>query len=234
MKSDVIILAGGLGTRLHHILSGIPKPMAPVNNFPFLHYLLQYLQKFNPPRIILSVGYEYQQITSYFGNQFSGIELVYSIEETPLGTGGAIKKALEISTTNNSFVINGDTFFDIDIDRMEKQHLLTKKEVTIAVKEMQKFNRYGTLKIENDRISEFIEKKQVEKGFINAGIYAIDRNAFLSCNWPEKFSFENDFFEKFSNQFFFSPFFSDGYFIDIGIPDDYHKVQDDFKKLFQL
>jgi D-glycero-alpha-D-manno-heptose 1-phosphate guanylyltransferase len=232
MKSDLIILAGGLGTRLQHILPGIPKPMAPINDLPFLQYLLLYIKKFNPKRIILSVGYENNQIVSYFGNQFEGIELIYSIENNPLGTGGAIKKSLLCSSTDNSFIINGDTFFDVDLNQMEKQHLHNQDDMTIAVKEMIDFNRYGSLLIENKRIINFAEKKFITKGFINAGIYSINNQKFLEINWPEKFSFETEFLEKYVDKLFFSPFYAEGYFIDIGIPEDYYKAQNDFKSLF--
>lgn len=232
MESNVIILAGGLGTRLQHILSGIPKPMAPVNDQPFIKYLFLFLKKFNTKRVILSVGYEHNQILKYFGNHFSGIELIYSIENSPLGTGGAIKKSLLLSTTNNTFILNGDTFFDIDLNLMEKQHIENQKEMTIAVKEMADFDRYGSLLIEKDRIVNFEEKKFIEKGFINAGIYLINQQKFLEINWPEKFSFESEFLEKYSKKFFFAPFYSESYFIDIGIPEDYYKFQHDYKSLF--
>lgn len=178
MESEVIILAGGFGTRLQHILPGIPKPMAPVNDQPFLKYLLQYLKRFNPKRLILSVGFENKQIIDYFGNQFSGIELIYLIEDTPLGTGGAIKNSLLFSSTNNTFILNGDTFFDIDLNQMESQHLKNQNEITVAVKEMIDFERYGSLLIENKRIISFAEKRFVKKGFINAGIYLINRQKF--------------------------------------------------------
>jgi D-glycero-alpha-D-manno-heptose 1-phosphate guanylyltransferase len=232
MESDVIILAGGLGTRLKHILPGLPKPMAPVNNQPFLNYLLNYLLKFNPQKVILSVGYEHNQIIKYFGNQFSTIELIYSIEDYPLGTGGAIKKALQYSTTNNTFILNGDTFFDIDLNRMEKQHIENQKEITIAVKEMVDFDRYGSLLIEKERIVNFEEKNFIDKGFINAGIYIINQQKFLEINWPDKFSFESEFLEKYFKKFFFAPFYAESYFIDIGIPEDYYKFQHDYKSLF--
>jgi len=233
MESDVIVLAGGLGTRLQHVLQGTPKPMAPVNDQPFLSYLLLFLKKFNPQRVILSVGYECDQIINYFGDQFAGIELIYSIEETPLGTGGAIKKSLLCSNTKNTFILNGDTFFDVDLDQMESQHFDKRKEITIAVKEMVDFDRYGSLIIENERIIDFAEKRLIKKGFINAGIYLINRSDFLDINWPERFSFETEFLEKYANTFFFSPFFSEKYFIDIGIPEDYYKVQADFKLMFE-
>jgi D-glycero-alpha-D-manno-heptose 1-phosphate guanylyltransferase len=106
-------------------------------------------------------------------------------------------------------------------------------DITIAVKEMTNFERYGSLLIENNRIINFVEKKFMEKGLINGGIYLLNRQHFLDINWPDKFSFETEFLEKHANRLFFSPFFSEKYFIDIGIPEDYYKAQDDFKSLFK-
>jgi len=232
MESDVIILAGGLGTRLQHLLTNIPKPMAPINDHPFLFYLLSYIRKFNPKKIILSVGVYHEKIIDFFGVNFCGVEIIYSIENSPLGTGGAILKSLQFSDTKNTFILNGDTFFELDFNKMERQHQESKHAITISVKEMHHFDRYGSLKIANSRIIKFIEKKNIEKGYINAGTYLLNREKFQEIQWPEKFSFETGFLEKFTSKYFFSPFYSEGYFIDIGIPEDYIKVKHDFKSKF--
>lgn len=232
MKSDVIILAGGLGTRLQNLLPGIPKPMVPVNNQPFLKYLLDYVIKFKPSRIILSVGYRHEQINEFFGNKYEGTELFYSVEEFPLGTGGAIRKSIQLSGSENVFILNGDTFFDVDLVQMELQHLDRQTDITIALKEMINFERYGSVSVQGNRIAKFIEKQFVEKGLINAGTYLLNKQRFLEFSWPEKFSFEKEYLEKFVEKSIFAPFFADGYFIDIGIPEDYLKAQQDFKMIF--
>ncbi|MEI7423635.1 MAG: D-glycero-beta-D-manno-heptose 1,7-bisphosphate 7-phosphatase [Prolixibacteraceae bacterium] len=229
MKSDVIILAGGLGTRLQNLLPGIPKPMVPVNDQPFLKYLLGYVNKFRPTRIILSVGYRHEQIREYFGDNFEGTELLYSIEEFPLGTGGAIFQSIQLSDSDHVFILNGDTFFDVDLDQMESQHINKQPDITIALKEMRNFERYGSVFIQDNRITRFIEKQYVERGQINAGTYLLNKQRFLENHWPEKFSFEKEYLEKFVEKGFFAPFYADGYFIDIGIPEDYAKAQHDFK-----
>lgn len=233
MYSDLIILAGGLGTRLKHLVPDLPKPMAPINDIPFLSYLLKSIKKYNPQRIILSVGYMHKKIEAFFGNSFSGTELLYSIEETPLGTGGAILKAMSLCRSENVFVVNGDSLFLADYAKMESQHFLKKSKITLAVKEMDKFDRYGTLEINNDRIYSFFEKKYVDKGFINGGIYLIDKEFFGQMNWPEKFSFETDFLEKYVTSIQFNSFVSDAYFIDIGIPVDFEKAQYEFPTIFK-
>jgi D-glycero-alpha-D-manno-heptose 1-phosphate guanylyltransferase len=232
MKSDVVILAGGLGTRLQNLLPGIPKPMVPVNEQPFLKYLLGYVNKFNPARIILSVGYRHEQIIDYFGDNFEGTRLIYSIEESPLGTGGAILKSIQLSESKNVYILNGDTFFDVDLEQMERQHHDKQADISIALKEMLNFERYGSVSVHENRITRFIEKQFIEKGFINAGTYLLSKQKFLDINWPEKFSFEKDYLEKYVEKSFFAPYFADGYFIDIGIPEDYLKSQADFKMLF--
>ena len=232
MQSDLIILAGGLGTRLQHLLDKIPKPMAPVNNQPFLAYLFHYLKKQDCKRVILSVGHLNESILNYFGKKYLGIEIIYAIENTPLGTGGAIRLAMGKVKTNTAFIMNGDTFFNIDLQSMEHQHFTNKNELTIAVKEMHDFERYGTLNITNNQIIYFEEKKPLKKGYINAGTYLLNKEEFLNVNWPERFSFEKDFLEKYTSTIKMVPFYSDGYFIDIGVPEDYQKVQQDFKTLF--
>jgi len=232
MKSDVIILAGGLGTRLQNLLPGSPKPMVPVNEQPFLKYLLGYVNKFSPARIILSVGYRHEIIMDYFGHDFEGTDLIYSIEESPLGTGGAIRKSITLAESENVYILNGDTFFEVDLEQMEKQHHDNQADITIALKEMRNFERYGSVSVNDNRITRFIEKKFIQQGFINAGTYLLNKQKFLDFNWPEKFSFEKDYLEKYVEKSFFAPYFADGYFIDIGVPEDYLKSQDDFKTLF--
>ena len=207
MKSDVIILAGGLGTRLQNLLPGIPKPMVPVNDQPFLKYLLGYVNKFRPSRIILSVGFCHEKISGYFGDNFQGTELLYSVEDFPLGTGGAILKSIQLSESDNVLILNGDTFFDVDLDQMEEQHFNNHADITIALKEMLNFDRYGSVYIQDDRITKFIEKQFVEKGQINAGTYLLNKLKFLEISWPDKFSFEKEYLEKFMVSCFFPDWF---------------------------
>ena len=95
--SEAVVLCGGLGTRLRKIVKDVPKPMAPVGDKPFLAFVLEYLKKQNIKRVILAVSYKYEVIQQYFGNEFLGMEIVYSIEKIPLGTGGGFKHALEFA-----------------------------------------------------------------------------------------------------------------------------------------
>jgi len=222
---EAIVLAGGFGTRLKSVVSDVPKPMAPINNKPFLEYILNYLQKNEINRVILSVGYKWEIIKNYFGDRFKNIELVYSIEDKPLGTGGAIKKALDLVKNKEIFVLNGDTFFDIKLQSME----LEDSKILIALKKMINVDRYGAVKIDdNNYITSFVEKQFFKECFINGGIYLLKENIFDGFDLDEKFSFEDFLSKNFKKLKAKGSVFND-YFIDIGIPEDYKRAQEDLK-----
>ncbi|GHU81640.1 hypothetical protein AGMMS50284_1940 [Clostridia bacterium] len=223
---EAIVLAGGFGTRLKHIIPNIPKSMANVHGKPFLQYVLNYLRRSGVTRVVLATGYLSQQIENYFKNEYNNMQLVYSVETSPLFTGGAIKKALALCTQENVFVLNGDTFFDVSFSAMLKDFEDNNRKLSIAVKEMQNFNRYGTVEVTNGTITSFAEKKQMQQGTINGGVYLLNKN--LLNNFPNVFSFENDFMEKNVNTLQIGAFKSEGYFLDIGIPEDYAKAQKEF------
>ena len=221
---EAIVLAGGMDTRLKDVINNIPKPMAPVCEKPFLVYLLQDLQKKGIQKVIFSVSYKYEIIQDFFGSNWNGIEIAYAIEKEPLGTGGAIRLALSKAKGERVFVLNGDTFFDVSLEKMEEQ----KGNTVVAIKPMYDFDRYGTVILQEDKIIAFQEKKKVKKGFINGGIYLLNKNVLDSFTLGSKFSFEQEFLEKEAGNLL--AFVSDNYFIDIGIPQDYKKAQKDFCK----
>lgn len=231
MLKEAVILAGGLGTRLQSMVSDVPKPMAQVAGKPFLEYLLHYLNEFAIERVVLSTGYKAEVIQQYFGKKYQSIELEYITEKEPLGTGGALKLALQHCYYNEILVLNGDTFFNIDLDDFWIFHQLHGAEITLALREIENAARYGTVKInENGKIAAFIEKSGIEaSGIINAGMYIVCQSVFSKFTLPEQFSLEKDFFEKYLTQLSIYGCLFDAYFIDIGIPDDYLKAQDDFK-----
>lgn len=222
---EAIILAGGFGTRLRSVVSDVPKPMAPIRSRPFLSYILNYIKKLGIQRVILSTGYKHEVIEKYFGNHYEGIEIVYSRESEALGTGGAIKLALQKVRSNEAFVFNGDTFFQADIAAMKEVQVNNDADIVVSLKLMCNFDRYGTVEINNGRITSFLEKKQINVGLINAGVYLIKSDLFSKVNLSEKFSFEADFLQIFINELQFFGVVSEGYFIDIGIPEDYAKAQ---------
>ncbi len=228
MVKEAIILAGGFGTRLQTVVADVPKPMAPVNGKPFLQYILDYCIQQGINSVVLSTGYKHDVIFSFFGSQYQSLQIQYACENEPLGTGGAIQFALQKCTQEHVVVLNGDTFFNVDLHQLEQQHIKAQSEFSIAAKKMYNFNRYGIIQTEGARITAFEEKKAVEEGIINAGVYIIQREKFLALQLPQKFSMEKDYMEKFFSSKPFYAFEFSGYFIDIGIPEDYAKVQIDF------
>ena len=221
---EAIILAGGFGTRLSTVVSDVPKPMAPIKGRPFLEYLLDDLNEKGINRIILAVGYKKEIIKSHFKEKYKNIDIVYSDEDIPLGTGGAIKKALTLTKDEDIFIINGDTFFDVDLKEMYQFHKKNSSKLTLAIKDMEKFDRYGSLILEGYKIIKFEEKKYIDKGYINGGIYLIKKE-LLNKEKKESFSFEKDILENEMLKIEKYGYKSKGYFIDIGIPEDYYKFQ---------
>lgn len=231
MIKEAIILAGGFGTRLQSVLGDIPKSMAIVNDKPFLHYLLQYLRFYNVQRAVLSVSTRSSDIEKYFKENYNGIELVYAYENEPYGTGGGILHALKYCTADNVLVLNGDTLFSVDLFQMSESHKKNQAEFTLALKYYDEVGRFGTVSMDHKfRITGFEEKKDTKReGCINGGVYLLNRKLFTSINFPQAFSIEKEFFEKYCEHFRFFGFVSNKYFIDIGIPDDYERAQHEFK-----
>lgn len=226
MIHEAIILAGGFGTRLKNVVKDVPKPMAPINDKPFLEYLFKYLIKYNIQTVILSVGYKHEIISNYYSNSYYTLKLKYAIEDNPLGTGGGIVNALNYVNNNEVFIINGDTFFNVNLNDMCQFHKSNNSSITISLKEMKEFSRYGTVELIRNRIITFNEKKFMKAGYINGGIYIFKKNILLEPKKEmlQKFSFEKDFLEKNVNKLYISGYISDSYFIDIGIPEDYEKA----------
>ena len=234
MSKEAIVLAGGLGTRLKHLLDDLPKPMAPVGDKPFLTYLLLCLESEGIERVILSVGYKSEKIIEYYGNKFNNIEIIYSVEDVPLGTGGAIKKSLSLCQEDCVFIINGDTFFDISFDIMRKAFINKAPSILIALCEMRSVERYGSVDVdESGVVIAFKEKTYRESALINGGVYLIKTDIMSYEDLPDRFSFEKDILEKKveTNAIMALPF--DNYFIDIGVPEDFYKAQKELPVYFE-
>jgi len=228
---EAIILAGGLGTRLQDVVYDMPKPMAAINGKPFLSYLLNELSLQGIERVILSVGYKYKMIEAYFGHRYAGMELKYAVEPEPLGTGGGIKLAMNQVKGERVFLFNGDTLFKVPLSELESFHLNGSFALTLAVKELTDFDRYGRVEINDGKIRAFHEKEKVKQGFINGGVYLMEKDILLKESYPAKFSFEKDFLEKQIGQISCGAFPANGYFLDIGIPETYEQAQNDFRRL---
>ncbi|EAH8776939.1 D-glycero-D-manno-heptose 1-phosphate guanosyltransferase, partial [Campylobacter coli] len=213
---QAIVLAGGLGTRLKSVVQDLPKPMAPINGKPFLAFVLEYLKKQGIAEVILSVSYKYELIQEYFKDEFEGMKIRYNVEKELLGTGGAIKDALKL-IQNQVYVLNGDTIFDIDLKKL----VLNGSKICIALKQMQNFDRYGTVNVDDQGIVTSFEEKVFKKqGLINGGIYLLKKDIFDNFDLEKKFSFEKFLQENFELLKIQTQIFND-YFIDIGVPQDY-------------
>ena len=230
MIKEAIILAGGLGTRLRSAVPDLPKCMAPVAGKPFISYVINYYLNQGTERFIFSVGYKHEIIEEYLDNEFKHLDYVNSIESEPLGTGGAIYKACSFAESDNVIVLNGDTFFEIDLKSLYGFHQQHKSDCTICLKEMRNIDRYGVVETNsNGRIISFKEKKFYEKSVINGGVYALNVASFSNEKFPEKFSMEQDYFERLVKERKMYGLIQEGYFIDIGIPEDFEKAQKDFR-----
>jgi D-glycero-alpha-D-manno-heptose 1-phosphate guanylyltransferase len=200
--------------------------MAPILAKPFIGYLLDYLKQQGIERYIFSLGYKHDVIEQYLDTQYANIHKIYSVEETPLGTGGAIRLAAGKAKADNVLVLNGDTFFRVDVSRLSDFHNQYNADCTLSLKPMIDFDRYGMVEIGADnRVHAFHEKQFYKEGLVNGGAYALNVNNFLSEQLPEKFSFEKDYLEALHDERRMHGMIQDSYFIDIGIPSDFEKAQ---------
>ncbi len=222
---EAIILAGGFGTRLRDIISDLPKPMAPISGRPFLAILLDELSAAGFTTVTLAVGYRHAAIREYFGERYGSLRLNYSIESDPLGTGGAIRLALNRTLAPRLFVLNGDTHLELDYRAMFAVHLKTVVSLTIAILTVPDTSRYGALKIEQGSIHGFFEKGRYGPGEINGGVYLMSRDLFDRHTLPTTFSFESDFLMPNIQTLRPQAFQVTGTFIDIGVPEDYVRAQ---------
>ena len=228
---EAIILAGGFGTRLQSVIRDIPKPMSSVGERPFLEFLLKQLSLSGFSRTVLSVGYKHEVISNHFGSSFESMQLDYCVEDTPLGTGGAIAAAMQQTESDDVLVLNGDSILLASLPYFYDFHRTQGSPISIALKEEKDFDRYGAVILDGNKVARFEEKKHVAKGVFNAGMYwlhASVRDCLLRL--PTPFSIEKEIFEK--QIFPISGCVFHDYFIDIGIPEDYARAQTDFMQLF--
>jgi len=224
---EAIVLAGGMGTRLQSVVADLPKCMAPIAGKPFLYYLFTTLEKAGFRHVILALGYKHEAIETWLDSYETSLNITTVIENTPLGTGGAVKLALSKAMQTAVFVFNGDSYLELDYQALLKCHIEKKALATIALKPMYCFDRYGKVEIDGDsRIVRFGEKQYCDTGFINGGVYVLNRNVLE--RFPSKFSLEKDFFEPEASAGSLAGLPTNGYFIDIGIPEDYLRAQNDF------
>lgn len=231
---EAIVLAGGLGTRLQSVVSNVPKPMAEVQHKPFLEHVLFYLKQNGINRVILSVGYKHEVIKKHFRHAFAEMAIEYVVEDEPLGTGGAILKAWPSIKQEHVFVINGDTFFNVNLKNLLSKHLSYQADLTLSLKPMENFSRYGSVEVDkNFRVVNFKEKEFVSKGNINGGIYILNKHIFTPFKLTKPFSFETFMQENINHLNIYASIFNN-YFIDIGIPEDYQKAQSELMDYYRF
>ncbi|MGC9150907.1 MAG: nucleotidyltransferase family protein [Microbacter sp.] len=228
---ECIVLAGGLGTRLRHVVSDRPKCLAPVAGRPFLWYLMLYLKQQHVDHVILSLGYQHELVEEWLNQTSFDMKITTIVEHQPLGTGGGIRLALNGTTEASVFVVNGDTFFPVSLPVMLQWHRQRQLKATIALKEMHRFNRYGHVSLnQNGVIEAFHEKQFCESGLINGGVYLLQRDVLN--HYPEQFSFEQAFLSEEVAHHTLGGYVEDAYFIDIGIPEDYERANRELPHFF--
>jgi len=200
--------------------------MAPVAGKPFIAYVIHHFQQQGIRHFIFALGYKSEAFLEFLHQALPGNNYQLSLEQEPLGTGGAIKQACSLLKETNTVVANGDTLFKIQLNKLGTVHHSNNAHCTLSLKPMEQFNRYGVVELNADgSIRGFKEKQYYEAGYINGGVYALNAEKFLKEQLPAKFSFEQDYLEKLFTTRPMHGVVQDEYFIDIGIPEDYERAQ---------
>lgn len=221
---EAIVLAGGFGTRLRQVVADVPKPMAPIAGRPFLEILLGSLARKGFARVVLSLGFMAEKISDHFGARIAGMDIAYVVEDAPLGTGGAIRLALDACTQDHVFVFNGDTYIDLEVQSLEQRWQANRHQVVVG-RHVPDTSRYGRLVVDGGRITCFAEKGISGPGLINAGCYVMATDALGQIPVNQHFSIETDYLVPEVARATVEVFVTDGVFIDIGIPEDYERAQ---------
>ena len=221
---EAIVLAGGFGTRLCEAVPDVPKPMAPIAGRPFLEILLSSLARKGFKRIILSLGFMAKTISSHFGKRYAGMELAYVVEESPLGTGGAVRLAMPQCEADHVYVFNGDTYVDLEMEQVERLWQARRNAIIVG-REVPDARRYGRLLVSDGLVCGFREKGDTGSGLINAGCYVLSTSQL--DDWPVNtpFSLESDYLVRTVAVDSVDFFETSGLFIDIGIPEDFRLAQ---------
>lgn len=219
---EAVILAGGLGTRLRGVVDDLPKPLAPVAGRPFLAWLLDALADQGLRRVILATGYRGGQVEAALGPAWRGMALVYSREREPFGTGGALALAVRQVAF---FVLNGDTWLQLDYPAFGGAVANAGARLGVALASVPDVSRYGSVRLDGDRVTGFDEKGKTGAGFINAGVYWMRRDLLDGCPAGVAFSFERDVLLPAATRGPVVGFAHTRGFIDIGVPADYHRAQ---------
>lgn len=228
-----IILAGGQGTRLRSIVNDRPKPMADIAGRPFLEFVLLGLVGKGVTEVILSIGYKAHYIERYFMESFHGMKISIAKEKSPLGTGGAVGQAVnDFKIHEPFFLLNGDTFLDFDHRELMQMSNYKKADAVITCCVVPNNSRYGKIVIANGRVVPAASENNRSKGYINAGVYLIHPRILAGYKVGDQWSLEELLFGVASSSLNLIPHITEGYFIDIGIPEDYQRAKIELPSLF--
>ncbi len=224
---DAVILAGGAGLRLKSVTGETPKPMAKIGERPFLELLLHQLKRQGFVRIILSVGQKQPMIREHFGENAPGLQLRYSVEQSPLGTGGALRQSVTLVESNNFLALNGDSYTDLNLERLVKEHVNSKADITMAVIPDSRSDAGSVVFDQDGKVTAFAEKQFVRgSSYRSAGVYMLDKALVEEIASGAKISLEEHLFPNWlTNGKHIHAFVSPAKCIDIGTPERFQEAQ---------
>ncbi len=229
--TDVVVLAGGLGTRLRSVIGVCPKVLAEVAGRPFIFYLLDRLEFFGFRRVILSTGYAASVVEAAVGQSYGELDIIFSRELVPLGTGGAVRQAVPLINGDSFLLMNGDSFVPINYHEFFAQHKEKGWAASMVLVEVSNSDRYGSVtRAADGRIVEFVEKTKSSKEIrqlVNAGIYLLNKNIFEQCGEGTTYSLETELMPTIIESGIYG-YECAGELIDIGTPQSYSRSQEYF------
>ena len=222
---SAVILAGGAGTRLRERVPGVPKPLAPVGGRPFLAYVLDRLVAAGIRRIVLAIGHQADAVLQAFGARYADAELLYSVETTPLGTGGALLQALQRFPSAAVLALNGDTLLDLDYRALLAWYAQQPEDLALVLRAVDDTARYGRVTLRDGRAVALAEKGASGPGLINAGAYVVRAEVFDRFQLAGSFSLEHDLLARHCAELVPRAFVTEAYFVDIGTPEAYERAE---------
>jgi len=230
-ERTALILCGGLEARVKPSSFSTPKPLLPIGYQPLLEYQIEYLKRYEFDRIILAIGFLQEQIVRYLDEHKLGVRLRYSFEKEPLDTGGAIKNA-EPMISSDLLALNGDVIFSgLDLDKLIYAHKKSNSLVTIVLAKSETPTRFGAVELDNEnKVVSFIEKphkQPIGESWVNAGVYVICPTVFAKIPKGKRTSLELDVVPKLMREGSIFGYKHEGYWADVGTPEDYLRVQKD-------
>ncbi|MEW6088410.1 MAG: nucleotidyltransferase family protein [bacterium] len=229
---STLILCGGFGKRLRPIVSDRQKALADIMGNPFITFILDQISNAGGEDVILCTGFMSGQVKNLLGDRYKTLYLRYSEENEPLGTAGAVRNAAGMVKSDAIMIFNGDSYCNINPQTLLEWHTAIKASCTLLLVQVPDVSRYGCVNFDSSYMITSFDEKKANKGsgWINSGIYCINRELIASMQEKKNISFEKDFFPKMIGNGLFA-FPQDAEFIDIGTPDSYKEAENFFKKV---